>query len=205
MFAVTVHEVAHGWVALLLGDRTAQMLGRLTLNPVKHIDPLGTILIPCLLLMVGGFVFGWAKPVPVTYRNLRKPKSDMVWVALAGPLANLAMAVMWAFAIKLGLIVYQAGIAIGEPMVYMGIAGVLINAMLMLLNLLPLPPLDGGRVLLGLLPGRLAWQLGRIEPYGFFILLALIYLGIINAILLPLMGGFVGLLVAITSLPPHIF
>ena len=205
IFAITVHEVAHGWVALRLGDRTAQMLGRLTLNPIKHIDPIGTILVPTLLLMVGGFVFGWAKPVPVSYQNLRQPKSDMVWVALAGPVANLIMALLWALITKLGLILYQAGADMGEPMVYMGVAGILINTMLMLLNLLPLPPLDGGRVLVGLLPNKLAWQVERIEPYGFFILLFLLYFGVIAAVLLPLMNICISLLAAVMYLPSNIF
>lgn len=205
IFAITAHEVAHGWVALKLGDRTAQMMGRLTLNPVKHIDPIGTLLVPGLLLMVGGFIFGWAKPVPVTYQNLRKPKSDMAWVALAGPLANLMMAVIWALVAKIGLGIYQSGIAMGEPMIYMGIAGVLINAMLMLLNLLPLPPLDGGRILVSVLPGPLSWKVSQVEPYGFFILLALIYFGILSMVLWPLMNAFLNLLAVVFNLPPQIF
>lgn len=205
IFAITAHEVAHGWVAMKLGDRTAQMMGRLTLNPFKHIDPLGTILVPGLLLMMGGFIFGWAKPVPVTYQNLRKPKTDMAWVALAGPMANLVMAVIWALATKIGFELYQSGTAVGEPMLYMGVAGVLINTMLMMLNLLPLPPLDGGRILVSLLPGPLAWQVGRIEPYGFFILVALLYFGILSMVLWPLMGAFIHLLAILFSLPTQIF
>ncbi len=205
IFAITAHEVAHGWVAMKLGDRTAQMMGRLTLNPFKHIDPLGTILVPGLLLMMGGFIFGWAKPVPVTYQNLRKPKTDMAWVALAGPMANLVMAVIWALATKIGFELYQSGTAVGVPMLYMGVAGVLINTMLMMLNLLPLPPLDGGRILVSLLPGPLAWQVGRIEPYGFFILVALLYFGILSMVLRPLMGAFIHLLEILFSLPTQIF
>ncbi|MBL4638101.1 MAG: site-2 protease family protein [Proteobacteria bacterium] len=205
LFAITAHEVAHGWVALKLGDRTAQMMGRLTLNPLKHIDPIGTLLVPGLLLVFGGFVFGWAKPVPITYENLRKPKSDMAWVALAGPMANLIMAAIWALVAKLALVALQSGIALGEPMLYMGVAGVLINTMLMVLNLLPLPPLDGGRILVSVLPGPLAWQVGRLEPYGFFILLALLYFGILSLMLWPLISGFIGLLAVIFNLPPQIF
>ena len=205
IFAITVHEVAHGWVALKFGDRTAQMMGRLTLNPIKHIDPLGTIIIPGVLLMAGGFIFGWAKPVPITYQNLRKPKSDMAWVALAGPASNFLMAVLWAIIAKIGLTVYSSGVAMAEPMIYMAVAGMMINAMLMTLNLLPLPPLDGGRILVSLLPGPLAWQVGRIEPYGFFILVGLLYFGILSMVLWPLIGAFINLLAAIFSLPPQIF
>jgi len=205
IFAITAHEVAHGWVALKLGDRTAQMLGRLTLNPIKHIDPIGTILIPAVLLMMGGFVFGWAKPVPVTYQNLRNPKTDMAWVALAGPMANLVMAIIWALVAKVGFGLVQSDIALGEPMLLMGVAGVLINAMLMMLNLLPLPPLDGGRILVSLLPGPLSWQVSRIEPYGFFILVGLLYLGIISMLLLPMMSSFISVLAMLFNLPPQIF
>ena len=205
IFAITLHEVAHGWVAMKLGDRTAQMMGRLTLNPIKHIDPIGTLLIPGVLLMAGGFIFGWAKPVPVTYQNLRKPKSDMAWVALAGPAANLVMAVIWAIVAMIGISLLRSGFAMGEAMAYMGAAGILINTMLMILNLLPLPPLDGGRILVSLLPGPLAWKVSRIEPYGFFILVGLLYLGFIGTILHPIMNTFINLLVTIFSLPPQIF
>ncbi len=205
IFAITVHEVAHGWVAMKLGDRTAQMMGRLTLNPIKHIDPIGTILVPGLLLMMGGFMFGWAKPVPVTFQNLNHPKRDMAWVAIAGPAANFIMAIIWALVAKLGLTILSSGIAMGEPMLYMGVAGVLINTMLMVLNLLPLPPLDGGRILVSWLPGPLAWQVSRIEPYGFFILVGLIYFGILSMILWPLIALFLNLLAASFGLPVQIF
>ena len=194
LFAITLHEVAHGWMAMKLGDRTAQMLGRLSLNPIKHIDPVGTLLVPGIMLVAGGFIFGWAKPVPVTWKNLTNPKKDMIWVALAGPVANLIMAIMWAILAKMGLTMVQAGNENMIALVYMGFAGMQINAILMLLNLLPLPPLDGGRILVGLLPGPLAWQVGRIEPYGFFILVGLLYFGVISMILSPLMSGFIGLL-----------
>lgn len=200
LFAITVHEVAHGWVAMKLGDRTAQMMGRLTLNPIKHIDPVGTLLIPGILLVAGGFVFGWAKPVPVSWQNLSNPKKDMIWVALAGPAANLIMAIIWALLTKLGLVLLAAGNEGMIALVYMGFAGMQINAILMLLNLLPLPPLDGGRVLVGLLPGPLAWQVSRIEPYGFFILVGLLYLGVISMILSPLMSIFIGLLSTVFGL-----
>lgn len=185
LFAITVHEVAHGWVAKLFGDRTAQMLGRLTLNPIKHIDPLGTILIPGILLMMGGFVFGWAKPVPVTAQNLRNPKKDMAFVAAAGPMANLLMAFLWALIIRLGTMLDDSMPAIGLPLIYMGSAGISINIFLMMLNLLPIPPLDGGRILASFLPGPLEWKLNRLEPYGFFILIGLIALGGLGLILGP--------------------
>ena len=185
LFGITVHEVAHGWAAKRLGDPTAQRLGRLTLNPIKHIDPLGTILIPGILLVLGGFIFGWAKPVPVTWENLRNPRRDMAIVAAAGPVANLLMAFLWAVFARIG-----AGLGdnlqwAGQPMVYMGQFGVAINSVLMVLNLLPLPPLDGGRVAVGLLPPRLAWNLSRVEPYGFFVLIALLATGTLGVILSP--------------------
>jgi len=206
IFAITVHEVAHGWVALQFGDRTAQMMGRLTLNPLKHIDPLGTIILPGLLLLTGtGFIFGWAKPVPVTFQNLHKPKADMAWVAIAGPMANLIMAIIWAAVAKLGIILLKADIGIGEPMLYMAVAGVLINAMLMMLNLLPIPPLDGGRILVSFLPGPLAWKVNQIEPYGFFILIGLVYFGILSLVLWPLIAALINLLAVVFSLPPQIF
>ena len=205
LFAITVHEVAHGWVALKLGDRTAQMMGRLTLNPFKHIDPIGTLLVPGILLVLGGFIFGWAKPVPVSFQNLRRPKADMAWVALAGPMANLVMALIWALAAKIGLSLAQTGSGIGEPMLFMGVAGILINAMLMMLNLLPLPPLDGGRVLVSVLPGPLSWQVSRLEPYGFVILLALLFFGLLGLILWPLVSALLNLLAWGFNLPPQIF
>lgn len=188
VFAITVHEVAHGWVAKHLGDPTAQRLGRLTLNPVKHIDPIGTILVPGILLLLGGFIFGWAKPVPVTWENLRHPKRDMALVAAAGPGANLAMAILWALVTKIATLLPDTAHWFAAPLVYMGIAGVTINVVLMVLNLLPLPPLDGGRMAVGLLPGPWAWQLSRIEPYGFFILLGLLLTGLLAQILTPAIG-----------------
>ncbi len=175
LFAITVHEVAHGWMAKWLGDPTAQRLGRLTLNPIKHIDPMGTILVPgVLLLLQSGVIFGWAKPVPVTWENLRHPKRDMAVVAAAGPGANLLMAILWAVLYKVSGSLPETLVWASVPLQYMGIAGVLINLVLMVLNLLPVPPLDGGRVAVGLLPGPWAYRLSRVEPYGFFILLALL-------------------------------
>lgn len=190
LFAITVHEVAHGWVARRLGDPTAYMLGRLTLNPLRHIDPVGTIAVPLALLVMstltgGGFIFGWAKPVPVAWKNLRNPKRDMAIVAVAGPLSNLLMALLWALLLKSTQWLPVSLDAVAMPLAYMGIAGILINLMLMVLNLLPLPPLDGGRVVAGILPGRLSWQFSRIEPYGFFILIGLLATGVLGNIIGP--------------------
>jgi Zn-dependent protease len=197
LLAITVHEVAHGWVASLLGDKTALMLGRLTLNPLKHVDPMGTILIPGLLLLLHtGFIFGYAKPVPVTWKNLRNPKRDMALVAAAGPAANLVMAIGWALLMRVGLLLGEQGLAL----IYMGVAGISINTILMVLNLLPLPPLDGGRVLTGLLPGPWAYRLSRIEPYGFFILIALLVTGLLGLVLWPLISVVMSLVVPVSGL-----
>jgi len=186
LFAIIVHEVSHGWVAKFLGDPTAQRLGRLTLNPVKHVDPIGTILVPALLVLLRtGFVFGWAKPVPVTWENLRHPKRDMAIVAAAGPASNLLMAIGWGLMVKLSLILPDGAAPVSEPLKYMGLGGILANVLLMVFNLLPLPPLDGGRVAVGLLPGPWAWRLSRIEPYGFFILIGLMMTGILGAMIWP--------------------
>ncbi len=184
LFAITLHEVAHGWVAKRLGDPTAQRLGRLTVNPLKHIDPVGTVLIPGLLILMGtGFIFGWAKPVPITWSNLRRPQRDMALVALAGPGANLLMALAWAAIGRAAL--YLPSLWAARPLFYMSIAGITINIVLMVLNLLPLPPLDGSRVLSGLLPGRLAWRYNLIEPYGLWILLLLVGTGALGWIIGP--------------------
>ncbi len=201
LFAITVHETAHGWMALQLGDKTAMMLGRLTLNPIRHIDPLGTILIPGLMYMMAGFMFGWAKPVPVTWQNLKQPKRDMVLVAAAGPAANLLMAVLWALIIRIGLALGDTGLAL----VFMGVAGIFINTILMVLNLLPLPPLDGGRVMTGLLPGPLAYKFSLIEPYGFFILIGLLVTGLLGVILWPVIEFFIGLMAGISGLQHRTF
>ena len=178
LFAITVHEVAHGWVAKLLGDPTAKMLGRLTLNPVKHIDPIGTVVVPAVALWLSGFVFGWAKPVPVTWRNLNRPKRDMALVALAGPVSNLLMAIGWTLVLRVSGHFHGNGMEwITEPLLWMSIAGIFVNCMLLLVNLIPIPPLDGGRVLSGILPGPMAYHFSRIEPYGIPIVLALFLTG----------------------------
>lgn len=186
LFAITLHEAAHGYVARIFGDQTAFVAGRITLNPLKHIDPIGTILVPILILLVssiggGGFLFGWAKPVPVDIGSLRRPKQDMVWVAAAGPGANLAMAIGWAILLKLQLL-----FGLGEAFfIEMAKAGIFVNIGLMALNLLPVPPLDGGRIAVGLLPHRLSWQFARLEPYGLFVVLALMATGTLWFFLAP--------------------
>lgn len=186
LFAITLHEAAHGWVAKQLGDPTAQMLGRLTMNPLKHIDPIGTVIVPLIMVALTSFVFGWAKPVPVTWENLRQPKRDMALVALAGPGANLLMLIFWLLVIFLAAFSANViGAVVAQFLVYMGYAGIFINLILMLLNMLPVPPLDGSRVVSSLLPNHLAWQYNRIEPYGFIILLALLFTGVLGQILLP--------------------
>lgn len=194
LLAITLHEAAHGYVARHFGDPTAERAGRITLNPLRHIDPVGTLLVPGLILAAsslfggGGMLFGWAKPVPVNFGRLRKPKADMLWVAAAGPAVNLAMAVAWAGLVKFALTHPDNVFAV--PMLEMGKAGIQINGVLMALNLLPLPPLDGGRIVVSLLPHRLAWQFARIEPYGFPILLVLLFTGFLGTILAPLMALF---------------
>ena len=185
LFAITVHEAAHGWMARRLGDRTAEMLGRLTLNPFKHVDPIGTVLVPAILLVAGGFIFGWAKPVPVDPRNFDHPRRDMAAVAAAGPMVNLVMALIWAVIAKIGLLLAAVSPWISVPLVLMGKIGIFLNAILMVLNLLPLPPLDGGRVVIGLLPERLADKVARIEPYGMFLLVGLMITGILGQIIGP--------------------
>ncbi len=201
LFAITVHEFAHGWVAHLCGDATAKRLGRLTLNPIRHIDPIGTVILPITLMMLGGVVFGWAKPVPVTYENLRRPRRDMALVAIAGPLSNLLMALLWALVARFGgYLDIALDIDPAVLLVYMGHAGILMNLFLMVLNLLPIPPLDGSKVLMALLPGPLAYQLSRLEPYGMLILLALLMLNILSIILVPLAFGLYALIVILFGL-----
>ena len=177
LLAITLHEAAHGYAARVFGDRTAEMLGRITLNPIKHIDWVGTVAVPALTLAIGGFFFGWAKPVPVNFNNLRNPKRDMIWVAAAGPAANLVMAIGWAIILKVNDM--PAIDAIAQ-------AGIGWNVALMVLNLLPILPLDGGRIVAGLLPRALSNSYSRMEPYGLFIVLGLAVAGILGTILFPL-------------------
>lgn len=184
LFAITLHEVAHGWAAEKLGDKTARRLGRISLNPIRHIDPVGTVLVPLLLFFAGGFIFGWARPVPVTWANLRQPKRDMALVAAAGPTANLLMGFGWALLAKLAA---EASLSptLAQGLVMMGIAGLQINIVLMVLNLLPLPPLDGSRIVSSLLPPGPERAYSRIEPYGIVILLAMMVTGILGKLLIP--------------------
>lgn len=189
LFAVTLHEVAHGWMARCLGDQTAFMLGRLTLNPLKHIDPVGTICVPLLCFLAGGLMFGWAKPVPVNYSNLKNPRRDMAWVAFAGPLSNGLMMMLWGLLTKFVLMRMDTSVSPGAFLVHMGQAGIIINALLMVLNLLPIPPLDGSRIFIRFLPPSLARLLDFIEPYGFIILLILISTRVLAVVLDPLLNG----------------
>lgn len=188
VFAITLHEAAHGYVARYFGDLTAWRLGRISLNPVRHVDLVGTIIVPLAILVMsklfggGGILFGWAKPVPVDFGRLRHPKRDMLWVAAAGPASNFIMAMGWALAIKLSPMFPPF---VSTPLVLMGAAGIMINAVLMVLNLLPLPPLDGGRIAVSLLPWKWAYKFSRIEPYGFIILIVLMFTHILGAILWP--------------------
>ena len=182
IFAITVHEAAHGYAARHFGDMTAQQQGRISLNPLRHIDPVGTVLIPSLTLFFGGIFFGWAKPVPVNFGNLRHPKRDMLWVAAAGPGANLAMAFFWALVIKLA-VTLPTNFTL--PLALMGAAGILTNTVLMVLNLIPLPPLDGGRIAVSLLPHNLAVKYAQVERYGFIILIILLFTHILDKIMWP--------------------
>jgi Zn-dependent protease len=184
IFAITLHEAAHAFAARYFGDSTAYMLGRMTLNPIKHIDPIWTIAVPLATLIFTGFIFGAAKPVPVNFGALRSPKRDSIWVAAAGPMANLAMILMWALVAKVALSMPQS--APIEYLTYVGQAGVLVNALLMIFNLFPLLPLDGGRIVAGLLPNNLAYQYSKLEPYGMFILIGLLVTGVFGKFLWPL-------------------
>jgi Zn-dependent protease len=187
LFAITVHEAAHGYAAKYFGDLTAEKLGRITLNPLKHIDPFGTIILPALTVMLGGILFGWAKPVPVNFANLKNPKKDMFWVAAAGPASNFVMAIFWA--LMLNYANYAPNTAVNF-LAEMSLAGISINLVLMVLNLLPMPPLDGGRIAVSLLPTPMAIQLARLEQYGFIILIVLMFTGILGKIISPIIHMF---------------
>ena len=190
LFAITVHEVAHGWIASKLGDQTAKMMGRLTLNPVKHIDPIGTIVVPVMMLIVSPFILGWAKPVPVDWRNLKRPKQDMAWVAIAGPGANLLMMIFWAVLAKLIIVSGLGNYHYSIPVITMAMVGIGINIVLMVLNLIPIPPLDGSRVLSALLPPKAAYQYNRLEPYGLIIVLLLLFSGVLGKFFFPVVDFF---------------
>jgi len=198
ILAITLHEAAHGYVARMFGDNTAYMLGRVTLNPLKHIDPVGTIAVPLGLLLLsklaggGGFLFGWAKPVPVNFGNLRNPKSDMFWVAAAGPGANLLMALLWAVVLKFGGPSDQPGF-VGA----MAIQGITFNIVLMVLNLLPIPPLDGGRIMVSILPMALARPFAQIERFGFMVVILLMATGMLNMLMAPLVRSSLQLITAV--------
>lgn len=194
IFAITVHEAAHGYAAKYFGDMTAFKAGRISLNPIRHIDLFGTIILPALTLVLGGILFGWAKPVPVDFSRLRNPKRDMLWVAAAGPASNFVMAIFWVFVIKLSM---GAPEAIAFPLAMMGKAGITINIVLMVLNLLPLPPLDGGRIAVSLLPMKYAMKFAQIERYGFIILIALMFSGVLNQILNPLINVVYALIISL--------
>jgi Zn-dependent protease len=186
LFAITLHEAAHGYVARHFGDMTAYHQGRISLNPLRHIDPIGTIVLPLFTLMVGGILFGWAKPVPVNFNALRRPKQDMLWVAIAGPASNLLMAIGWVLLFKLSF--SMPGNYFAESLMGMAEIGIKINVVLMVLNLLPLPPLDGGRVAVSLLPHRLAYQLSKIEPYGLYILIFMAITPVLGWIMWPIIN-----------------
>jgi Zn-dependent protease len=201
LFAITLHEAAHGYVAKHFGDMTAYAAGRVSLNPLRHIDLVGTIIVPLVSLLVADILFGWAKPVPVNFGNLRRPKQDMLWVALAGPASNLFMALGWAFAYKLGM-----GLAAGNPalvwLVFVGACGIFVNLIFMVLNLLPLPPLDGGRIVVSLLPHRLAWKFAKIERYGFIILMVLLITKVLGYILWPMISLSIAGIGALFNIAP---
>lgn len=194
IFAITVHEAAHGYAAKYFGDMTAYKAGRISLNPIRHIDLFGTIILPALTLVLGGILFGWAKPVPVDFSRLRNPKRDMLWVAAAGPASNFVMAIFWVFVIKLSM---GAPESIAFPLAMMGKAGITINIVLMVLNLLPLPPLDGGRIAVSLLPMKYAMKFAQVERYGFIILIALMFSGVLNQILNPLINVVYTLIISL--------
>ena len=208
LFAITLHEGAHGWVANKLGDKTALMMGRVTFNPLKHIDPFGTVILPIFILILSNFTFsfGWAKPVPVTWKNLKKPRCDMALVAIAGPLSNLIMALLWAAIAKLSMIVGIGTVnsILGTTTLffyYTGLFGISINLVLMLLNLIPVPPLDGSRVVSAILPPKVAYTYSKMEPYGVWMILALLIFGLLGRFLFPIVLCLMNFIRSIFGLP----
>ena len=200
LFAITLHEAAHGYVAKHFGDMTAYAAGRVSLNPLRHIDLVGTLIVPLVSLMLTSVMFGWAKPVPVNFANLRHPKRDMLWVAAAGPLSNLFMALIWALVLNLGVRL-GSGNAAAAWMTFVGAAGIFVNVIFLVLNLFPLPPLDGGRMMVSLLPRHLAWRFAMIERYGFIILLVLLFSGVLGWFLAPLISLSLSGVAAVFGIP----
>jgi len=200
LFAITLHEVSHGLAARHFGDRTAEMLGRLSLNPIKHIDPMGTIAVPALMFIMSGFLFGWAKPVPVNFRNLRNPKRDMIFVALAGPAANIVMGIGWALLLKLVFAFGLAQAVPGQFLISMAEIGISINILLAAFNLLPIPPLDGGRVLRGVVSESIGQYLDRIEPFGLIIVVILLVSGLLWVLVSPMLALVRGLILFVVRL-----
>jgi len=200
LFAITLHEVAHGWAAKQFGDRTAEMLGRLSLNPIKHIDPVGTILVPMAMVITTGFMFGWAKPVPVNFSALNNPKRDMVFVALAGPAANFVMAFIWAVILKVTLLVGTPGGGATEFFRSMADIGIFFNVLLAVFNMLPIPPLDGGRVVRGLVDESIGRTLDRIEPFGLIIVVGLLFMGWLFPLMRPALEFFERLILSLVGL-----
>lgn len=205
MLAVSLHEAAHAWMADKKGDPTSRLMGRLTFNPIKHIDPIGTILVPTLMIVFTGFAFGWAKPVPVDARNLHNPKKDMMWVALAGPASNFIMAILWAIMLHISVLFVDSRSSISLFFLLMPVAGITINVILGVLNLLPIPPLDGGRIMAGLLSPQASLKYSKIEPYGFFIIIALLLTGLLSFMIFPVINLVLVILSSISGLDMEVF